>query len=102
MVASILAKELLQPLLLALALVNAILLEHQLPDAPILLLVRIPALHLLTPQPVPVNPCLLQLVTGLTNGWKKFYFDFHGFPLTAFWMKLDFPKLVTVRVRPRT
>ena len=104
------AQELLLPLLLNLVLIlvpililtHALPLNHQLPDAPIpLVLLHIPVLHVVTPR-VLVNQCLLQLVTGLTNVRKKFYFSFHCYLLTAFWMNLGFPKLVTVRAQPQT
>jgi hypothetical protein len=91
-VAWILERELLLPLLL----VHALALERRLPDALVpLVLAHIRVLRLVTPQTVVANWCLSQLVTDLTNDWKKFYFDFHCYPLTAFWMKLDFPKPVT-------
>jgi len=90
-------------LLLPLLLVHALAREHRLPVALLpLALIHIPVLRLVTPRTVLANLRLLQLVTDLTNDQKKFYFDFRCYPLTAFWMKLNFPKLVTSRVQPLT
>lgn len=81
----VVASTLERSLLLPLHLVRALALELLLLDVlGRLVLIHTRVLHLVDPRTVLVNWCLSQLVADLTNDWKKSYFDFHCYPLTAF------------------
>ena len=104
MVAWSLAEELLRPLLLVLASHAFLLRGHRLLQGGLIHLVlgRSPVRRVVNPPAALASRCHQQPATGLTDVRMKFYFDFRCYPLTAVWMSLGFPKLVTVRAQPQT